>query len=268
MNRGGRIIRNVIFLLAGCLFADLALTSCAVPVAPKKEVVKECVLPEDQKGTLSGRWKVTPIPIAFHAGSLWDSGEVADIIKAADSWNEFYSQSLNINVFDYGDKTNPRVSNIAKPSTLCTQGIVQSGQFSGAVVLYKQGVWPANLSDAIALTSFCPLPAKPLPTLFMAVMEVNYQDFFVQGKKIPDLQSIITHEFGHLLGLDHSCGKNKVGMPECTSATLSPDYSAAVMFPAFNFDTTGLGEQKRTLTSNDEGRANCLYKDLVTAAPK
>jgi hypothetical protein len=171
---------------------------------------------------------------------------------------------------DYGpDKLNPRLSKAPKPSGLCATGILQGNQFTGQVVIYKSARWPyPTLQQAIALTSFCPTPAKPLPSFYMAIMEVNYQNFFIDGRKVPDLQTIILHEFGHLMGLNHSCENvsNKTGTPDCRASTLNADYHEAVMFPVFGFDeATGAGEQKRTLTTNDQGRANCLYKDLVAA---
>ena len=83
--------------------------------------------------------------------------------------------------------------------------------------------------------------------MYMAIMEVNYQSFFVDGRKLPDLQSISLHEFSHLMGLDHSCERiNKDGVPNCTNPEMNQDYYRAVMFPIFAFNTTGSGEQKRS----------------------
>ncbi|MGK5087209.1 hypothetical protein WDW86_06595 [Bdellovibrionota bacterium FG-2] len=254
--------------LAALAFALLAAGSgafsCAppAPTAKDKEVVKECTLADDQKATLSGRWLITPIPIAFHQDSGFAKDEIADIVAAADTWNEFAKSSMNIPLIDYGgDPVNPRMSASAKPPTLCAQNIVQGNQFSGQVVIYKVGRWPyVNYPKAMALTSYCPLPAKPIYTINMAIMELNYQNFFVAGKPSPDLRTIIFHEFGHLIGLDHSCDMEKANFPNCKSPTLNPAYFSALMYPVFGFDANGKGEQKRELTSNDQGRANCLYQ--------
>jgi hypothetical protein len=35
-----------------------------------KSYVKECVLPDDQASTLSGKWRATPVPVAFHEGDF------------------------------------------------------------------------------------------------------------------------------------------------------------------------------------------------------
>ena len=95
----------------------------------------------------------------------------------------------------------------------------------------------------------------------MADLELNYEGFFTEGKKQPDLQTIVLHEFGHLLGLQHSCEVNpkKPGVPNCTADDVNPDYLSALMYPQFSFFDDGTGEQKQSLFTNDQGRGNCLY---------
>ena len=243
------------------LSVAMLLTACAQG-NPDRKVVKDCVVPQDQTGTISGHWAVTPVPVALHAGEFTND-EVAAVAKAMDSWNNFYSASLGLKTINYLDANGKiRTSSQAKPAALCSQSILKNGQFSGPVVIYKSSPWPyGSRSTAIALTSFCPNAASPLPAFYMAVMELNYQSFFVAGKKLPDMESIVLHELGHLMGLDHSCespGRN--GMPDCNASDLPSNYLTASMAPIFNFDTSGLGEIKRLLTDNDQGRANCLYK--------
>lgn len=225
-------------------------------------IVKTCIIPSDQTGTIAGHWPTIPVPLAFHQGDFSPS-EMTTIIQAAETWNKFYTASLNIIPLDYGTTSNPRVSSSADTSqagSFCASGIIQGTQFNGNVVFYKLGAWPsAYPAGAIALTNYCPLPGKPYPTFFQAVIEINYQGFFV-GAKVPDLQSIILHELGHLVGLKHSCeGTAQTGMPNCNDATLNPEYVTASMFPVFSFEASGAGQIKQVLGANDQGRANCLY---------
>lgn len=259
--RRARIVASSVFrFVAAVSMASLA--ACAP--AKKDQVVKECVLPDDQAGTLTGKWRTTPIPIAFHQGDF-STDEMNAIVRAADTWNEFYGKSLGLATVDYGNGASPRTSSASRPNSsyLCSQGIVSNGGYTGQVVLYKNGAWPfPSQPNAMALTSYCRSSGKPLPYFYMAAIDFNYQNFFVAGKRVPDLQTIILHEFGHMLGLNHSCeGTGRTGVPGCGSSGLDSEYLSAVMFPSFGFDSSGFGEMKRELNSNDQGRANCLYKE-------
>lgn len=247
----------VLYLLSGCTLYSGNTTAA-------QSFTNTCSISSDQSGTVSGHWRIDPIPIAFHSGDF-SATETAAIVAAATSWNNFFTASKGGKIFDFGnDPANPRTvstPNTSQGGAFCAQGILQGNQFSGNVVIYKQGTWPSNYpSTAMALTSFCTSPSTTFPSMFMAIMEINFQGFFVQGTKLPDLQSITLHEFGHLLGLNHSCeAAQKNGTPLCSDPNINPDYLTASMFPVFTFDQNGNGQVKQTLGINDQYRANCLY---------
>ncbi|NBU20308.1 hypothetical protein EBS43_02665 [bacterium] len=251
------LLISIVTALQGCAFFT--------PGPLTASLEKNCVLPADQTNTISGRWTNYPVPIAFFSGSFSGS-ETGAIIKAADTWNSFFQSSQGLQmVMNYGTSSSPTQSPIADPTTggsTCSQGITTGTSYKGNVVLYKLSRWPQTYSaTAIALTTFCTLPAKPYSKFYMAVIEFNYQTFFASGQRQPDLESIILHEFGHMIGLNHSCENvDRAGVPNCNNSSINPDYLTASMFPVFSFDQTGAGVVRNQLNSNDQGRANCIYQ--------
>jgi hypothetical protein len=244
----------------GLLAVATILASCSLSRSSGKlPVVKGCVLPQDQSGTLTGKWNITPIPVAFSEQSNFSQQEMQLVAGAVSTWNSFFADSMGLQPLDIG-ANGYNVSSMPHPTNLC-QPIVSGSSFTAPIVIYKLGTWPAGYNPkAIAITTTCPTQTADPKPFYGAVMELNYANFFVAGTKLPDLQTIALHELGHVLGLNHSCeGTASAGVPGCNDFGVSSSYAAAVMAPTFSFDSANLGEQKRALTSNDEGRANCLY---------
>ncbi|MFZ9594849.1 MAG: hypothetical protein ACO3A2_02090 [Bdellovibrionia bacterium] len=255
----------------GCMILGGPFLSCALySPSSSQPVSKNCEVPADQSGTISGKWAIGPIPVAFQQGAF-SADEIRAITAAMDTWNQFSMKAQGVTMFDYGGSaTEPRLSASLNPkasNSLCSSGLIQSTSFKGAVVIYKLGTWPSNYaSSAMALTTYCTIPGTPYNSFFSAVMELNYQSFFAAGTgRYPDLQTITLHEFGHLVGLNHSCEfDNKSGTPNCSSPSLNPEYFIASMYPRFGFDGSGAGEVKQILRTNDQTRTNCIYSPTNT----
>lgn len=231
------------------------MSSCAGSGA---NFLTDCVLPETQTNSLNGAWPTLAVPLAFRQND-WDTAEQTAIKKAATSWNSFYKASKNIpKALEFKPDTTQT------PFALCSNNIVPGDEFVNNVVVMKTtSGWPSAQSSVIALTLFClnfdNQGSTGLPSVFNASMDFNFDDFNNDGQKKPDLQSIMLHELGHLLSMDHSCGVNKPGLLQCDSPEMEQSFFSAVMFPTVSFPNGINGEIKRSLEENDQGRANCLY---------
>lgn len=236
-------------ILAVLLFAGLA---CAPAT---EDISKECVINSDQSSLFKGHWAARPVPLAVEAVDF-SASELTELQAAIGKWNDFFDASKGFKLYLSGSSPLATVSSggsrVTK-ATVCSQSIVSPSGFSNSIKIYKTRSGWSYGSQVMALTSLCPVskPNTQYRQFVAAVMEINYQNYFVSGSPMPDLQSIVVHELGHILGLDHSC--NGTG---CTSA---PDnYRDAVMYPALGFDGI-YGRVKRDVSTNDQERANCLY---------
>lgn len=87
---------------------------------------------------------------------------------------------------------------------------------------------------------------------------LNFEGFNAPGKQSVDLESLLLHELGHVLGLLHSCNGSSGDSIDSTTApacSVAPNrYTDAVMFPFLV-----VNQVRRNLLQNDYNRINCLY---------
>jgi hypothetical protein len=170
-----------------------------------------------------------------------------------------------------------------------TPGMLEAGRDGTNVILYRESVWgrpsvngvPAMTYDsaaaALTVVNYA-LPQDGDTTLAIldADIEINAVDFRVSvhgvttqntpgdPRKLSEIQNTLTHELGHLIGLDHTCfqpvqgaqrpvDENGQPVPNCSpEGALSSAVRDATMY---NF--AGNGETKKESLEQDDANGLC-----------
>ena len=228
--------------------------------------MRECTVTDANKGTLEGRWPITPIPVAVSTVGFSASDQTV-ISQAVDKWNRHFNTVKGFKIIFNGNPPASILLSSEAPgtTTICpsngSPGFIQGSEFVRNIVVVARPSWSGDPA-VIAQTIRCLNGASSngLSLFTGAIIEVNYQTFFSTSQQ-PDLASIVAHELGHLIGLGHGCEfATKPNTPNCNNELSNATITKALMFPRFSINpTTGLGEVRRNLNANDQGRANCLY---------
>jgi hypothetical protein len=229
-----------------------------------------CQLPGDQgQGSLQGRWPSLPIPIVLDKDFyLTDEGEAINALKGAiESWN-VWSRLRGLTAFDLqNDGTGVTAGMDIPELTDCNQA-----SYSSAVPDLV-GIWKISTHGFRRnARPSCLAQQKILPDgvqgqtdwivqngrIIGASILLNFEGFNAPGKRLIDVESLLLHELGHVLGLLHSCNGSSGDAIDGTSAPpcgLAPtQYIDAVMFPFLE-----VAQERRELRQNDYNRVNCLY---------
>lgn len=267
--RCGQTLRNRVratwgVVTAACLFclSNIGCLPMAALESNQQNSTRTCTMGADQQAAFNGRWPRPGVPVAVQTNGFndYERGEIAAAIR---TWNQHSGSVFRYNILD-GGSAGIYIASRQSNTQICDVPVVSNGSFVYPVIISKIGAWTRSSSE-IATTTSCKTsnydyaPGGALPAFIAAGIDLNYQHYFVTNQR-PDLQSIILHELGHLIGLDHSCGgSGEIGLPPCNAGTINPLYLSAVMFPGSGINSsTGVGIPRRALNANDQGRFNCL----------
>ncbi len=196
------------------------------------------------------------VPSTERAGGLAPFEIMGAFRAAASAWNEVSCSYIQLVVED------PQPGLEAGFST---------GSTPENVIVFQDEIWPYD-SSAAALTTITYL-ASNLPSsdgeIVDADIEVNAVDFrftTTGGADRHDLQNVITHELGHVLGLDHTCDDGMISptpvdntgatIPSCfPPVSLPPEITEATMY---NFAYPG-EVSKRSLEPDDRAGLCAAY---------
>ena len=268
-----KIFRTYLHVLFLC-----TLTACTA-AAPSENPggassnITHCQLPTDQgRGSLLGSWQGLGIPIVFDKDFyVTDSGVAMDSVRGAvETWNRWAQAKGHLKAFTiYNDVAGTQGGMEIPNLTDCSQSSYSSA-ITSFVGVWKLGSYEPRRNSRTS----CGAAKKLLPDgvqgqtdwvvsggkIVGSSILLNFEGFNAPGKDHIDLESLLLHEMGHVLGLYHSCNGSTPGStdattaPDCSAGSTNVNYKTAVMFPFLYANQVRRGLQK-----NDYARINCLY---------
>ncbi len=244
----------------GLCFA-IFLAACAKPVAESGPTGVEIANnPKCKAATDQAKSYMAPLisdsVVRAKIDSQFTIEQQNSIQRALQTWNES-GNTIRQRPFFSISLVDPQQDDSPKATQDCSFNEENNEQFKISKVT-SQSTW-----SALGMTEYNPAVTVRCyqgQELKKQIVMVNLN---TQHSDERQLQSIVLHELGHALGLDHSCDKSK-GSSEylaCSGLEAEHPYRFAVMFPSLktSMDKAVTPELKESLTKNDTDRTACLY---------
>ena len=227
------------------------------------------------------KWPQTCVLLATYPNDLLDMMTLDEVEGAVDASAAAWSGDadactyLNISVSSSTDAT-PRATNdgrnnvIFRAATWCKQ--TATGTCDPGVVYDPAALALTSVSASTSSGVIRDADIEVNAFHFSWADLVAHPDLRGNGQPFHDLQNALTHEMGHLVGLDHTCyfqgppPLDSTGAPITDCASASAEVLDTTMFPSANPGDV----DKRTLAPDDQLAACEIYpaaEDPMTCVP-
>lgn len=233
--------------VSGCLGMDSASLRCP-----------DIQIPSDQKGSFMAI--VEAYPLSVIADSRFSSQHRQSIADAIQAWNQFGQKILKHNLFNLTFSEIPQMIEGMNAGD-CRQSYGGSGE------LYLVRETSQEHWQELGLTKSVPGATFRCERGGQLVQQVIF--VFPEAIQAPQFSSVVLHELGHSIGLDHSCLSGNASQEDfrsCVGLELSHPYRQAVMYPWLHVSSNkanflgvlDIPEIKNSLRNNDQLRAECV----------
>jgi hypothetical protein len=206
----------------------------------------DCQAARDQRGSFMA--KVKSFPLRIRADAAYGPRERSGIQQAVSRWNELGRELIGQDFFALEFKTLTRDHYVADPKDCST------GPWGGpdTLAIVREPSHERWLGFKFG-------PNVPAATLrCFSGGWVDHQVVITDGNGLKNehFGSVMLHELGHVLGLEHSCTDKEAreNFRACAGLAISHPYYQAVMYPMLSSL-----EIKDRLRENDILRSSCLY---------